>query len=334
MSGGVDSTVAAYLLRESGAKIVGATFDFIHNSDDISSARTAAEAIGIPLVVRDMRNRFAENVIRPFVESYASGVTPNPCVICNPTMKWFGLTEVADEMGIRWIATGHYARSDGKSIIRGIDRDKDQSYFLYRLERKDIARSLFPLGELTKSRTREIALKARLPFPDRGESNEVCFFKKGMLTEFLRGMSVPDSRGNVVDMGGKVIGQHDGWTAYTIGQRKGLGVASSEGRLYVVDIDPASGTIVLGPRDAAMHREFEIAEALFLDDFEIGEEKRFGIQIRHLGREIGGVVFRTGDSTAKVKLDADTFAPAPGQSAVFYRGESVAGGGIIASVVR
>jgi len=332
MSGGVDSSVAAYLLSGIGADVTGVAFDFT-GKDIITSAETVAKSIGIPFISRDFKGRFAERVIRPFVDGYASGITPNPCVICNPAMKWSSLIDVADEMGIRFLATGHFVRTDGRGIIRGIDRDKDQSYFLYRLKSRLIERSVFPVGGLTKPRCREIAREAGLIVHNRPESHEVCFFEKGQLTEFLRESGVSGSPGEIVDVDGNVLGRHEGWASFTIGQRRGHGVASANGRLYVVAIEPGLARITLGPREAAMHKNFEIGDTIFHENLDISEKRRFGIQIRHLGEEIGGEVHRTGDKTAVVNLDEAVFAPAPGQSTVFYNGESVAGGGIIRNIL-
>lgn len=330
LSGGVDSSIAAFLLKEAGADLHAVTFNFTDKEKNLDDAVIVADFLEIPHSMVDMRGRFENAIIRKFVEGYARGATPNPCIDCNVKMKWAGLVECADGMGTERIATGHFAGERGGYVIRPKDSSKDQSYFLYRVPRQWIMRTVFPLENLLKTEVKTIAGEIGLPDFKRGESNEVCFFDKGKLAEFLADEGVEDSAGEIVDMDGAILGEHDGWRAFTVGQRRGLGVASSEGRLYVVDVDPSRARIVLGPRDALMQNEMRVTSTIFHDDVETGAEASYGVQIRHLGEEIPANVVRRSESTADVRLERAIFAPARGQSAVFYDGKRVAGGGFIA----
>jgi len=332
MSGGVDSSVAVHILKERGFEVVGVTLWLSGDNKNAELARQAAETLDIEHIVVDARDEFDAKIIRPFVESYASGSTPNPCIICNPTLKWGTLIKLADKMSIEKVATGHYARISGSKILRAEDRKKDQAYFLYRLTDEQLQRTVLPIGEFHKDEVRKIAVELNLAAANRPESHEICFFERGMLREFLLNSGVRDQPGDIVDLEGNVIGRHDGWVAYTIGQRQGLGVASSTGRLYVVEINPGSHKITLGPRSMVMNREFTLTDALFHDKWPVGDERKLGIQIRHMGEELPGKITRTDESRAIVLLDRPAFAPAPGQSAVFFDGEEVAGGGIISKI--
>ncbi|MCK5832449.1 tRNA 2-thiouridine(34) synthase MnmA [bacterium] len=330
LSGGIDSSISAYLLKERGAEVIGVTFDFISDNQSISDAKASAELLDIPHLVVDMRGHFEESIIRNFIEVYSHCSTPNPCIECNVKMKWGGLVKIAEDLGIKLLATGHFARASDGFVFRGLDDKKDQSYFLYRVPKKWIRRTLFPLGGFLKSDVQILARGMALPSSDRRESNDVCFFKKGKLVEFLSMSGIENYPGEFVDLTGEKLGQHNGWVGFTPGQRRGMGVASSEGRLYVVDVDSIDSRVILGPRSALMCKEIITTGTIFHDKLDIGEEKRYLIQIRHLGETIFGNVRRTGEEASIINLEKDLFAPARGQSAVFYSGDRVAGGGYIA----
>ncbi len=329
LSGGVDSSVAAFLLKEAGANVTGVTFDLNENTRNIEEAQAVAQFLGIEHLVVDMRQRFEHAIIRPFIAGYSRASTPNPCIECNLRMKWAGLLETADKHGIEMIATGHFARIEKGLVHRGIDPDKDQSYFLYRIQREWLSRTVFPLGEFFKSDVKQLARQIGLPLSDRAESNDICFMKKGMLARFLSEAGVSDKPGEIVDVNGRTLGKHSGWASFTPGQRRGLGVASAEGRLYVVEIDPAEARIVLGPREALLKRTFEVENTIFHERVQMGDSIDCDIQIRHLGEVIRGKVRRTDELAGEVSLERGIFAPARGQSAVFYREDAVIGGGYI-----
>jgi len=329
MSGGVDSSVSAYLLLESGFEVLGVTFRFFDGEEDVAAARHVADRLNFKHIEIDLRDEFRKTIIKPFIELYQDGITPNPCVICNRIVKWKNLLRFADEMEIVKVATGHYARVRSDSIRRGADPEKDQSYFLYRLPPEYIRRTVFPVGEFSKTEVRNIASKNGLNLSKRSESTEICFIRNERLEEFLRRNDVPMECGDIVDTSGKIIGKHNGWAKYTIGQRRGLGVASNSGRLYVLEIQPKSNRVVICPKESVMNREFSLVDAVFYTDWPVGEKGGTGIQIRHGGEETPGEVERTGIEKAIVRLSLAVFAPAPCQSSVFYKNDVVIGGGII-----
>jgi tRNA-uridine 2-sulfurtransferase len=359
MSGGVDSSVAALLLKQQGFDVVGVTFHLfdkedesvcIENGDaktieeklkeryrsccDISTARQTAENLGIEHRVLFLDEDFEKSVINPFIESYANGSTPNPCVLCNPLIKWAPLMKLADEIECPFVATGHFARIEDGFISRGKFNEKDQAYFLYRIPKAFAVRTLFPLGELSKNDVRKIASDAGLQSAKRPESHEVCFFPKGGLRDFLIKAGVEDRAGVIADINGKILGEHSGWRVFTIGQRRGLNVASNEGRLYVVRIVPVENRIVLGPKSVIMNSRFTTSGSLFHIGWKIGEEKILLVQIRHSAPAVQAKIIRTGENETEISLEKRVFAPTKGQSAVFFDNEKVVGGGIIAEVVE
>jgi len=329
MSGGVDSSVSVHLLKEAGYEVFGLTLKITDGEEDFLAAAEVASKLGFEHTVIDIGIAFNEKIIEFFIGEYAIGRTPNPCVTCNPVVKWRAMLDFADSIGARFVATGHYARISNGLIRRGADELKDQAYFLYRLPREYIERTLFPLGEFTKKHVFEIAGELKFAAAKRKESTEICFFPKGELREFLNSNGVSGKAGDIVDMDGVSIGEHKGWMHYTIGQRRGIGVPSSGDKLFVVGIDPKSARITLGTREAIMNREFSTVDTLFHVPWPESESRRCGVQIRHRGDEQPGNVTRTDESSAKIVLDKPLFAPAPGQSAVFFDGDVVIGGGII-----
>jgi len=331
MSGGLDSTIAAYLLQKADYKVIGLTLN-LFRCGDIRSAEESAQKLGIEHHTLGMTDTFRMHIIEPFLREYSLARTPNPCVVCNEIVKFRAMADFADEIGAKFIATGHYAKIEEGLIKRGVDEVKDQAYFLYRLPKDIIERTIFPLGGMIKSEAYGIARERGLSVAERKESTEICFFPKGELREFLDTHGVRGEEGNFIDPEGNVIGRHEGWTHYTLGQRRGIGVPSSDGRLYVIKIDAEDARITLGPRDMLMNRGFTTENCIFHIDWPIGETRQGEIQIRHGGRTSVGKTTRTGEQTAKIALDTPLFAPAPGQSAVFFDNDAVIGGGIIAEI--
>ena len=378
MSGGVDSSVAAYLLKEKGYEVEGISFLMWEKPKGTSpaccslraveeTAKTARQ-IGIPHDVIDVRGDFAEKVITPFVHAYISGLTPNPCIVCNRHIKFPYLLKESNKRGAEYISTGHYARierqdtrvqgfkdsstttdfSHQTSVLlkKGVDTKKDQSYVLYVLTQDVLKKLILPLGDYTKNAVREIAEKLGLAAAKRAESQEICFIQERNYLTFIQKISpVEREPGPIVDTHGKIIGTHKGIHGYTIGQRKGLGIASPE-PLYVVDIDIQKNTVYAGPRDSVKKKEFYVHELNWLtppppplmkQDKE-GLEKTSGafraaVKVRSTMKDEPAMIFFDPASfeIVRVVFDEPQWAPAPGQSAVFYDNDIVIGGGIIAS---
>jgi tRNA-specific 2-thiouridylase len=351
MSGGVDSSVAALLLARAGHEVVGLSMQLWDRSgepgrtsrccaaEDISDARRAAWAIGIPHYVLDLEEEFAEAVVRPFVESYASGETPIPCSACNSRVKFATLWDRARGMGCDAVATGHYVRrgidvsTGAPRLEKGLDAAKDQSYFLWDLTDEQLAAAIFPVGELAKTRVRELAREAGLPNADKEESQEICFVPRGeRVGEFVRanaprfGVSLPATPGVVETASGERVGEHDGHFRFTIGQRRGIGVASSQ-RLYVLSVNAAENRVVVGPAEELETREARV-EGLRLRGRGPGPF-RATARIRHRGAEVPATIEPTADGGARVLFDQPVRAVAPGQSCVFYDGDVVVGGGVL-----
>jgi len=351
MSGGVDSSVAALLLAREGHEVVGLSMQLWDQSgesgrtsrccaaEDLSDARRAAWAIGIPHYVLDLQEEFTETVVRPFVESYAAGETPIPCSACNSRVKFATLWERALGMGCDAVATGHYVRrgtDPGTGVPRlekGLDPSKDQSYFLWDLTDEQLTAAVFPVGGLEKARVRELAREAGLPNADKEESQEICFVPRGdragdfVLEHAARlGVALPSVPGVVVDSSGERLGAHDGHFRFTIGQRRGLGVASSQ-RLYVLSVDAAENRVVVGPAEELAVREARVKD-LRLRGRGPGAF-RAAARIRHRAADVAATVEPAGDGTARVFFDEPVRAVAPGQSCVFYDGDVVLGGGVL-----
>lgn len=335
MSGGIDSTAVCCMLLEQGYEVEGLTFVTCDSGlDAVSDAAQLAAQLGIPHHVADVRDKFREVVVAPFVESYLSGLTPNPCVNCNRLVKFALLEEWADRLGCRYIATGHYVKvleECGKYyIVTGDDERKDQSYFLWRLTQAQLSRVLFPLGGMEKSMVMEYLDSKGLQYVSRGgESMEVCFIP-GDYRDFLR-ESVPgiDARfggGSFVDSDGRVLGQHKGYPFYTVGQRKGLGIALGY-PAYVIKTNPAKNTVMLGREDQLVTRYMLVEEPEWVG----GIPHELSVRVRYRSVPIGcDAPVPTGDGRWLVRLYDDASAIAPGQSAVFYSGNIVVGGAFIA----
>ncbi|HTO95268.1 MAG TPA: tRNA 2-thiouridine(34) synthase MnmA [Bacteroidota bacterium] len=356
MSGGVDSSVVAALLVEEGYDVVGLTIktyryeDVGGNSgneksccslDGIQDARSVASALGIPHYVLDFSEPFGARVIDDFVAEYLRGRTPNPCVICNRTIKWEELIRKADALGATHVATGHYARlrrdpATGRYIIsRGADEAKDQSYALWALTQESLARTIFPLGGMTKGDVRARAASFGLPVAAKGESFEICFIPDDNYERFLKerdpGLARRVEGGEIV-LDGNVVGTHRGYPFYTIGQRRGLGVASDR-PLYVTAIDPGSNRISIGPREALFHRSL-IARGVNMVKYPGCTPPRT-VHARIRYRDSGGEALAAdaGGGLLRVTFREGRRAITPGQSVVLYEGDDVVGGGIIDAVV-
>ncbi len=351
MSGGVDSSVTAALLKEQGYDVIGVTFHLWGENNDsrnlksccglasVEDACRVAHKIGIPHLVVNMIDFFSHTVVADFINEYARGRTPNPCIRCNEFVKYGVFLKGAERLRADFVATGHYARivkgSDGLyHLLRAVDRQKDQSYVLYVLNQSIMAKILLPLGNYTKPQVREIAKRLGLPVHDKPESQEICFVDTGDYRDFLKKMK-PDliKPGPIVTEDGKVIGTHMGVAFYTIGQRHGLGISNPSGEpLYVVKIDAETNTIVVGRRESVLTKE-AIVEAI---NWVSGEPPKESIRsrVKHRYRSPEGLAWVEPIDKNKVKViwDEPQWAVTPGQSAVFYDaevGEEVLGGGII-----
>lgn len=356
MSGGVDSTTTAYLLKKEGFHVEGVSFllyearlrrdpSYRHvaccSLEAIKEASYVAGQIGIPHTIVDLRDEFIEKVINPFIEAYKKGLTPNPCILCNRYIKFPYLLKIADEKGADFISTGHYARVMDGSLLKGIDPKKDQSYFLYVLDRKTLQRLILPLGGRTKAEVREIARSAGLIVAKRPESQEICFIEEKRYSEFITKILEPDSgegtvEGPIIDIEtGRVLKTHKGIFHYTIGQRRGLGI-SSKSPLYVIKIDPAHKALYVGRREYALRKEILVGDLNWIEPITFSGEVRVPeimatVKIRSTTKDVPAKIYIEGDR-ARVVFHEPQWAPAPGQSAVFYAKEVVLGGGVIESL--
>jgi len=347
MSGGVDSSAAAALLVEQGWEVVGITLklwpqDCVNRAEDkccgpqaVADARAVSHKLNIPYYLVDEAEEFQRQVIGYFAEEYKAGRTPNPCVMCNERLKFGTLISRARALGAEKIATGHFARveqdeASGRWLLkRGRDARKDQSYFLFSLKQEQLARTLFPLGELTKSDTRDIARECALKTADKEESMEICFVPDRDYGKFLeQSKLVARHRGDIVDVRGRVLGQHDGIEFYTIGQRKGLGISSPQ-PLYVVELDAASNRVVVGDESMLEQDEFTVERCNWIpfDAPPASFEPTAKIRYNHPGA--AATVTPTTDGGARVKMHSPQRAITPGQACVFYQDDLVLGGGWI-----
>jgi tRNA-specific 2-thiouridylase len=348
MSGGVDSSVAAALTadRAGAADTVGVSLRLYSTDehairsgrsccapDDLYDARRAAAALGIRFYVYDAQERFRSGVIDHFVHSYARGETPNPCVRCNDEVKFEWLLDRARRLGAGALVTGHYARverrADGQwRLFRARDSAKDQSYFLHGLTQEELELVRFPLGELTKSQVRAVARARGLPNADKPESMEVCFVAGRSVAEFLEAHGVRPARGEIVDTAGRVLGEHDGVQHFTPGQRHGLKI-SHPLPLYVASLDAEQQRVIVGTREEVGRRSFLALQASWVAQ-PPHDEALCEVQIRHRGRPLPAHVAAATDGSVEVTLQEPAVGVAPGQSAVFYRGDEVLGGARIA----
>lgn len=350
MSGGIDSTVAAMLLKEQGYELVGVTYRTFDNIskgcmekekgccsvDSIFEAKRMAQELGFEHHILDIRQEFKDTVITNFIDEYLHGRTPNPCVICNSTIKWGKLIETADELGCKYIATGHYARigqQDNRWFLRkGTDESKDQTYFLWTLTQDNLSRTLFPLGELTKPEVRKIALEHGYEkLSKKVESQEICFIPendyRAFLAEQVENYTEKYGAGYFIDTKGNKLGMHKGFPNYTIGQRKGLGIALGQ-PMFVVAIHPEDNTVVLGTKDELQGKTFYAYDISLMKYAQIPEGFEVTAKIRYRNQGGKASLFPE-DKRIRVVFHEDMDSITPGQSAVFYENEDVVGGGII-----
>jgi tRNA-specific 2-thiouridylase len=341
MSGGVDSSATAVLLKEKGEEIVGLSMQLWRDNgrccslDDLWDARRVAMQLGIPYYVLNLEKDFEQTVVAPFVATYLRGETPSPCILCNNYVKFHHLVEKAAGIGADRVATGHYARikfddATGRwLLLRGKDPKKDQSYFLFGLTQEQLSKTLFPLGELTKPEVREIARRAGLPTSEKAESQEICFVEGRSYADFVEeyaGQRGQTSRppGEIVTETGEVVGRHEGIHKFTVGQRKGL-VAIGKPQ-YVVKIEPELNRVVIG--EDPVRRKFAVRDVNWIAIPELVEPIRCEVQIRNRFEPKPAVVSNT-EGEVTVEFDEPQRAITPGQGAVFYWDDVVVGGGWI-----
>ena len=359
MSGGVDSSVAALLLKEQGYDCIGITmklWDYetaggnINNEsgccslDSINDARMVCANLGIPHYVMNFSGEFHKEVIENFIEEYIDGRTPNPCVLCNTKIKWETLIEKALELGADYIATGHYARlrlneETGRyELMRALDSNKDQAYALWGIRQDNLARTLFPLGDLTKPQIREIADKNNLRTAHKSESMEICFVPDNDYNRFLKdavlGLADKVEEGELVDTEGNVIGKHKGYPFFTIGQRRGIGTGFGK-PMYVVDIDAEHNRVIIGEADKLLSKKLIAGSVNYVSIAGADEQGTEAlVKVRYRGEGFPARIYPAGDNKVKIEFTEPQKAITPGQSAVFYDGDRVLGGGIIESFER
>ncbi len=354
MSGGVDSSVAAFLLKEQGYEVIGISMNLWDYSEgieagfggccsleDIHDAKKVAWSIDIPHYSVNFREEFKKEVVDYFIREYINGRTPNPCVICNDRMKFYHLLKLADELGADYIATGHYARNvydDSKGyniLMKGVDQFKDQSYFLFGLKQWQLSRIIFPLGGITKSEVRSIASSIGLKVAEKKESQDICFITERDHEKFFRRhLSQGDYRtGKIVDKNGRILGYHRGIHLYTIGQRKGIGLRTGQ-RLYVTDINSAENTITIGEINDLLFNGLIAENINWIFAGRIPERFNCEALIRFRSKPIRSSVKLIDRGSCEVIFDVPARSVTPGQAVVFYDGDIVLGGGWIKKGLR
>ncbi|MBE9195600.1 tRNA 2-thiouridine(34) synthase MnmA [Synechocystis sp. LEGE 06083] len=340
LSGGVDSSVAAALLHRQGYAVVGVTLWLMKGkgqccSEGLVDAASICEQLGVPHEIVDTRDLFQNHIIDYLVQGYGEGVTPLPCSQCNKAVKFGPMLQYAQQsLGIDKIATGHYARirfnedSQRYELLRAVDRQKDQSYFLYDLSQEILAATLFPLGEQTKTVTRQLAAEFDLSTAEKKDSQDLCLIEAhGSMRDFLDKYIAPKA-GEIVDLSGAVLGHHEGIHHYTIGQRKGLGIAAAE-PLYVVKLDPVMNRVIVGDRQSAGSGECYVQRLNWVSIPEPTAPIRCEVQVRYRSAPVTVNAISWDDQQIKLVFDEPQFGITPGQAAVFYDGDRVLGGGII-----
>ncbi len=350
MSGGVDSSVAAALLAREGHDVIGLSMQLYDNSaktdsrqprfgtcctiDDLHDARRVAAQIGIPHYIMNFERQFADTVMSNFVQEYTAGRTPIPCVHCNGDLKFATLAARAAGLGAEFVATGHYARvdRDGASgryrLKRGLDRARDQSYFLFTLDQGQLTHAMFPLGALDKDTVREQARALGLAVADKPDSHEICFVPDGDHAAFLERQGADTTGGDIRSLDGQVVGRHGGLHRFTVGQRKGLGL-SSPIPLFVVGLDAQANTVTVGPRTALERSVLTASGVNWVGGVAPDHGARITARIRHRHPEAAATLAPLGDDRVQVTFDEPQSAVAPGQAVVFYAGDEVVGGGWI-----
>ena len=338
MSGGVDSSTAAYLLKKQGFNVTGITLAMFNENDsdfqkNVKDAKNTCKMLNIPHLVFNVEKDFKKYVIDYFISEYENGRTPNPCVICNRFVKFEGLLTKADELGIKYISTGHYAsveKKDGKYLLRkGIDDKKDQSYFLYNLTQKQLSRSIFPLGQYTKKQVRDIAQKAKLPVSHKNESQEICFIKDNNYKKFINEHKTKNMpKGEFVDSNGNILGYHSGITNYTIGQRRKLGISTGK-PMYVLDIDKENNRILLGSNKELFSTHLIAKDLNWIMIDKLEKEMEVQAKVRYGAKPADAIISALENNRVKVIFTTAQRAITKGQAVVFYNDQYVVGGGII-----
>jgi tRNA-specific 2-thiouridylase len=362
MSGGVDSSLAAFLLHRQGYQVVGISmklWDFNevggdHHPDGrccsleaLNDARAVCQKMGVAHYVVDIREDFRDHVISNFVQEYVRGRTPNPCVVCNTKIKWRSLWKKADSLGAGFLSTGHYARiryDEGTRrflLLKGVDSSRDQSYALWGLSQEHLKRTLFPLGDMTKREVRARAIEHSLKVAEREESQEICFVTDDDYPRFIKewekdrgsGLHGEIKTGPILDLKGEKLGEHKGIPFYTVGQRRGLGIARAK-PLYVVRIEPEQNAIYVGENEELLRSSFVVKDVNWIALDGLGKETECEIKIRYQHVPQKGMIYPLTEDEVMVKFNRPERAITPGQSAVFYQGDVVLGGGVIERVVN
>lgn len=346
MSGGVDSSVAALLMKEKGYDCIGCTMKLYANEDinvcatntccsldDVEDAKSVARRLSMPHYTFNFQDRFRETVINDFINCYENGMTPNPCIQCNKHMKFSELYRRALELGCDKVVTGHYVRirkcDNGYQLLKGLDDNKDQSYVLYNMTQEELAHTDFPLGEMTKDEVRKIAESNDFINANKPDSQDICFVPDGDYVSALKRFTGKEYEpGEFVDADGNVLGQHKGIVGYTIGQRKGLGISAAH-PLYVTKLDVPNNKVVLGKNEDLFTRDVYVKDINWIGPDETLESFSCKAKVRYRMAEQPCTVEKIGPTSAKIIFDEPQRAITPGQSAVFYDGEVVLGGGII-----
>jgi tRNA-specific 2-thiouridylase len=349
MSGGVDSSVAAALLKEAGCDIFGIMMRLWSepNSsnesrsnrcctpDQMADARRVANLLGIPFYVLDTQSYFRQKVVDPFITSYASGLTPNPCIQCNKHVRFSYLLDSAAALGADLLATGHYARIEQTDhtykLLRAVDGTKDQSYALYILDQDRLAKTFFPVGDYTKKEVREMAIRFGLPVASKSESMDLCFLADGDIKRFLMAQSeigITNTKGRIISPDGQVYGEHDGLSYYTIGQRKGLGVSAGY-PLYVLAKELNSNNLIVGSREELRRQAMTIAEANWISGSAPSQGAQVAVKIRYNSMPSAASIGESSASRMEINLDEPLYGITAGQSAVLYDDEICLGGGVI-----